>query len=71
MRNLIITMYSVAVNEVTELKHRAEEGCELMCNMPQISGSVQQSLMRCARNMCKHKDSWVSFSHCGYQKGNL
>jgi len=44
MRNLID-------NEVAELQHREEEEeeeCELICNMPQISGSVQQSLMRCA-----------------------
>ena len=43
-------MYSVAVNEVAELQHREEEeeGCELICNMPHISGSVQQSLTRCA-----------------------
>lgn len=41
MRNLI-------VNEVAELQHTEEEECELICNMPQISGSVQQSLMRCA-----------------------
>ena len=61
MRNLKSIMYSVAVNEVAELQHRAEEGCELICNMPQISGSLQQSVMRCARNMCKHKDSCISF----------
>lgn len=39
-------MYYVAVKEVAELQHRAEEGCQLIYNMPQISGSLQQSLMR-------------------------
>ena len=43
MRNLRSIVYSVAVNEVAELQHRTEEGCQLICNMPQISRSVQQS----------------------------
>jgi hypothetical protein len=39
-------VYTTAVNGVTQLQQRVEDGCELIRNTPVISERVRQSLMR-------------------------
>jgi hypothetical protein len=56
-------VYAAAVDDVAELQHRVEEGCELIPNTPGIFERVRQSLIRrtarCVQTVGQHFEQFL------------